>query len=221
MELLPNPLVLPAGILIGILVAAPIGPVNVLCIQRCIERGVWAGIAAGLGAVLADALVALAAALGVGAITGTFDRYRLLIETAGGIVLIATGTRLFFLSAPTISSQFGQQTWPGIREIFLDMPRSFLLTITNPASVLGLIAIFGGVSTFVEVNSNADALAMVVAIVLGSILWWIFLSVLVSRVRHRFDATSIGRVNRVSGLLLFGFGILLLGEVALMSMRPA
>lgn len=68
--MLPNPLVLPVGIIIGILVAAPVGPVNVLCIQRAIARGMWGGVAAGLGAVLGDGLIALSAAMGVGAISG-------------------------------------------------------------------------------------------------------------------------------------------------------
>ena len=67
---MPNPLIIPVGIIIGILVAAPVGPVNVLCIQRAIERGFWGGIAAGFGAMLGDGLIALCAALGVGAISG-------------------------------------------------------------------------------------------------------------------------------------------------------
>ena len=65
MHLLPNPLIVPVGVIIGILVSAPVGPVNVLCIQRAIERGFWGGIAAGLGAMLGDGLIALCAALGV------------------------------------------------------------------------------------------------------------------------------------------------------------
>ena len=69
MTLLPNPLVIPVGILIGILVSAPVGPVNVLCIQRAIERGFFGGVAAGLGAVLGDGLIALFAAFGVKADT--------------------------------------------------------------------------------------------------------------------------------------------------------
>lgn len=221
MDFLPDPLLLPAGIVIGILVAAPIGPVNILCIQRCIERGMWAGVAAGLGAVLADGLVALAAALGVGAITGTFDRYRLFIQSIGGLVLMATGLRLMHVAPPAIDAHFGHQPWPGVRAIFRDMPRSFLMTITNPAAVLGLVAIFGGVSTFVEVKSNADALAIVAAIMLGSTLWWVVLSLVVSRFRHRFAVERIESVNRVAGLLLFGFGALLIGEVAFNLARPS
>ncbi len=79
MQLLPNPLIIPVGVIIGILVAAPVGPVNVLCIQRAIERGFWGGIAAGMGAMFGDGLIALCAALGVGAISGAVAYHRLTI----------------------------------------------------------------------------------------------------------------------------------------------
>src|SRR6188768_2283712 len=95
MEFLPNPLIVPVGIIIGILVAAPVGPVNVLCIQRAIERGFWGGIAAGLGAMLGDGLIALCAAMGVGAISGAVQYHRMAIQLVGGLVLFAFGLRLY------------------------------------------------------------------------------------------------------------------------------
>ena len=80
--------------------------------------------------------------------------------------------------------------------------------------MLGLFAIFGGVSTFVELQSNVDALTMVASIMAGSLGWWILLSNLIGRVRHRLDAGSLGVINRVAGILLAGFGALLIGEIA-------
>src|SRR5919198_1220500 len=94
MQLIPNPLILPVGLVIGVLVAAPVGPVNVLCIHRAIQRGFWGGIAAGLGAVLGDGLIALFAALGVGAISGTIQQYRDAVQLMGGLALIAFGAKL-------------------------------------------------------------------------------------------------------------------------------
>ncbi|MFM1813814.1 MAG: hypothetical protein RLZ98_509 [Pseudomonadota bacterium] len=213
MEFLPNPLLLPVGVIIGILVAAPVGPVNVLCIQRTLERGMWSGFAAGLGAVLADGLIALAAAMGVGAITGTIARYRLTIETVGGAVLIATGIRLIGGNSRYTAIPVGE-TWAGMKDVIWDIPKTFLMTITNPAAVLGLIAIFGGVSTFVEVRSNVDAFVVVTAIMAGSICWWLFLATLVSRLRNRIGAVQIERINKIAGVLLLVFGVVLLGEVA-------
>ena len=128
-DYLPNPFIIPVGLIIGVLVAAPVGPVNVLCVQRAIERGFFGGLAAGIG------------------------------------------------------------------------------------SVLGLVALFGGVSTFVEVHSTVDALLMVAAIMAGSLMWWISLSNLISRYRHRIDASTLKKVNLIAGILLAGFGGLLLCEV--------
>ncbi len=211
---LPNPLLVLIGIPIGILVAAPVGPVNILCIQRSIERGVWNGIAAGTGAVLADALIAFAAALGVGAITGALARYRLVIQMIGGLVLILAGARLLTARPnPIATSTEGGQSMD-LAAICWDIPKSFLLTITNPGPVLGLIAIFGAVSTFVEVNTTVDAVVLVTAIAVGSLSWWIFLATLVSRFRSRFKVERIHQINRICGLLLLGFGAILIAEVA-------
>src|SRR5215813_10301445 len=95
MHFLPNPLIIPVGAAIGVLVAAPVGPVNVLCIQRAIERGFWGGVAAGLGAMLGDGLIALCAAMGVGAISSVFHDYRVAIQIIGGLALAAFGLKLY------------------------------------------------------------------------------------------------------------------------------
>ena len=78
---------------------------------------------------------------------------------------------------------------------------------------LGLFAIFGGVSTFVEVYSNIDALTMVASVMAGSLVWWVVLSNLIGRVRHRIDAIWLKRINRLAGVLLVAFGLLLIGEM--------
>ena len=213
MDFLPNPLIIPVGIIIGILVAAPVGPVNVLCIQRAIERGFWGGIAAGLGAMLGDGLIALCAALGVGAISGAVQDHRSVIQVVGGLVLVAFGLKLYFSKprlGPVTPVPDSRET---LRDFVWDIPQTFLLTITNPGAVLGLFAIFGGVSTFVEVESYVDALTIVAAVMGGSLAWWLALSHLISRFRHRLSLTRLQAINQVAGLLLVGFGLLLIGEI--------
>src|SRR5919201_1011207 len=93
-QLIPNPVVVPVGLLIGVLVSAPVGPVNVLCINRAIERGFWGGVAAGLGAVLSDGLISSIAVLGVGTLSRTIQQYRDAIQFMGGVAVIAFGFRL-------------------------------------------------------------------------------------------------------------------------------
>ena len=141
MQLFPNPLIIPIGLLIGILVAAPVGPVNVLCIQRAIERGFWGGVAAGLGAVLGDGLIALFASLGVGAISGVVKYYRVSIQVIGGLALIAFGIKLYF-TAPHIKAldpHHGRDA--KLKDFVWDIPQTFFLTITNPGAVLGLFCL--------------------------------------------------------------------------------
>lgn len=215
MQLVPNLLIIPVGILIGVLVAAPVGPVNVLCIQRAIERGFWGGMAAGIGAMLGDGLIALFASLGVGAISGAVEHHRQSIQVVGGLALIAFGLKLY-VAPPRLSNiQSELDGVASLRDYAWDIPKTFFLTITNPGAVLGLFAIFGGVSTFVEVHSYIDALTMVASIMAGSFMWWLGLSHLIGRLRHRFSPAHLASTNRISGALLIGFGGLLIGEMAL------
>jgi len=212
MEFLPNPLIIPVGIIIGILVAAPVGPVNVLCIQRAIERGFWGGIAAGMGAMLGDGLIALFAALGVGAISGAVQDHRMTIQFVGGIVLFLFGTKLYFAPPRIVPATLVTERRETLRDFVWDIPQTFLLTITNPGAVLGLFAIFGGVSTFVEVDSYVDALTIVAAVMAGSLAWWVGLSHLIGRFRHRISFSKLQMINQVAGILLVGFGVLLVAE---------
>ncbi len=214
MQLIPNPLVIPIGFLIGILVAAPVGPVNVLCVQRAIERGFWGGLAAGIGSVAGDGLIALFAALGVNAISGAIEYHRVTIQVVGGLALMAFGIKLYATHPSLAHLDHEEAAKASLKDFAWDIPQTFLLTITNPGAVLGLFAIFGGVGTFVEIASVIDALTMVAAIMTGSLAWWIFLSNLIWRYRHHIDTARLGDINRIAGLLLMLFGAVLIGEMA-------
>ena len=213
LDYLPNPFIIPVGLIIGVLVAAPVGPVNVMCVQRAIERGFWGGLAAGIGSVLGDGLIALCAGLSVGAISGAVAKHRGVIQLIGGIAFIAFGLKLYFAAPNVKVASEIEEASASLKDYAWDIPKTFFLTITNPGAVLGLIALFSGVSTFVEVHSTIDALLMVAAIMAGSLMWWISLSNLISRYRHRIDASTLKKVNLIAGILLAGFGGLLLCEV--------
>jgi threonine/homoserine/homoserine lactone efflux protein len=219
-EFIPNPLIIPVGFAVGVLIAAPVGPVNIICIQRAIAKGAFGGMAAGLGAVLGDGLIALAAALGVGLISGAITQYQTAIQLIGGIAIMVFGVKLYATEPVIEQAPNGdEQRWATLVELIWDVPKTFFLTVTNPAAVLGLIAIFGGVSSFVEVRSRVDAFTMVAAIMIGSMAWWVFLSVLIGRLRGRLTLRSVGRINKVAGLLMIGFGVLLAGELVVKAMR--
>lgn len=218
MDFLPNPLVIPVGVAIGILVAAPVGPVNVMCIHRALHRGLWAGVAAGSGAVLADALIALSAALGVGAISGAVKHHRNAIQIVGGLALLVFGVRLCTIAPGTIDQQANGGP-VRLVDYLWDMSKSFFLTVTNPGAVLGLLAIFGGVGSFVELRGSLDALVLVAAIAGGSLIWWMFLSAVISRLKDRAVTLDLSRINRIAGIVLIGFGAVLIGEPMFKAVR--
>jgi threonine/homoserine/homoserine lactone efflux protein len=213
MNFIPNPLIIPVGFLVGVLLALPIGPINLLGLQRAVERGFFGGLAAGIGIMLGDGLIALGAALGVNAISGAIREYRTLIQIVGGLTLVGAGAKLFF-SRPVFTTVVDAEK-ATLKDYVWDIAQTFLFTITNPAAVLSLIVMFGGVSTFVEVSSYIDAFTMVAAVMGGSFCYWLVVSRLISSIRHNFDETRMMRLNRLAGLTLIGFGALLIGEIVI------
>lgn len=201
----------------GLLLAMPFGPINLLGLQRAVERGFFGGMAAGLGIMLGDGLIALGAALGVNAISGALRDYRTAVQILGGLALLGAGVKLYFTPV-SISTRIEAEK-ATLRDYVWDIPQMFFLTITNPGAVLGLVTIFGGVSSFVEVESHLDAFTMVAAIMGGSFLYWFMVSQRIARVRHRLDEVQLGQINRIAGLVLIGFGGLLIGDIVVKRLR--
>jgi threonine/homoserine/homoserine lactone efflux protein len=211
---IPNAfLIIPVGFIAGLLLALPFGPVNLLGLQRAVERGFFGGMAAGIGIMLGDALIALFAAFGVSAVTGAIRDYRDAIQILGGVGLLGAGVRLYFV--PKSITTHVEVAKASLWDYAWDIPAMFLLTVTNPGAVLGLLAIYAGLGTFVEVETVLDALAMVAAIMGGSFVYWFVVSERIALVRHRLDEVQLGRINALAGLVLIGFGALLIAEIVL------
>ena len=151
--------------LMGVLLAMPFGPVNLLGIQRAVERGFFGGMAAGLGIMLGDGLIALGHLAGRQCHLRRHPRLPHAIQILGGLALLGAGIKLYLTPAIATETQAEKAS---LWDYVWDIPQMFFLTITNPGAVLGLVAIFGGVSSFVEVESHIDALTMVAAIMGGS-----------------------------------------------------
>src|SRR6185295_2627014 len=130
----PNPLIIPVGLIAGVLLAMPFGPVNLLGIQRAVERGFFGGMAAGLGIMLGDGLIALGASMGVNAISGAIRDYRTAIQILGGLALFGVGFKLF-LPEPTLAPDLHADK-ATLWDYVWDIPQMFLLTITNPGAVI-------------------------------------------------------------------------------------
>ena len=120
----------------GILLAMPFGPINLLGIQRAVERGFFGGMAAGIGIMAGDGLIALGAALGVNAISGAIRQYRTVIQIVGGVALLGFGIRLYLARAAVATEAHAEKA--SLRDYVWDIPQMFILTLTNPAALLGL-----------------------------------------------------------------------------------
>jgi threonine/homoserine/homoserine lactone efflux protein len=205
--------IVPVGVIAGILLAMPIGPVNLLGLQRAVERGFFGGLAAGLGILLSDGMLALLAALGVNAVSGAIREYRGIIQVLGGAALLGAGVSLYF-TPRTLSIRVEAQK-PRLRDYAWDIWAMFFLNISNPGSVLALLAMYAGVSSFLHVESTLDALTVVGAFMGGSFLYWFWVSDWIATARHRLDKVQIGQINRIAGLVLIAFGGLVIVEMAL------
>lgn len=199
--------VLLKGLIIGVVVAAPVGPVNLICIQRTIARGWLNGFVAGLGAVAGDALFAVLAAAGLVAAGDIAGEAGYLLQGVGAVVLLVMGARTIARATP--EARNARKVRSGADATLWRAPvLTFGLTITNPATLLGFIAIFAGTGFIGAAGvSGAAAAVIVTGVAAGSALWWLVLTRTVGAVRKGLSFRVIRRINQVSGLLIIAFGL--------------
>jgi threonine/homoserine/homoserine lactone efflux protein len=187
------------SLIIGLSIAAPVGPIGLLVIQRTLQRGAAVGLATGLGAAVADALYGAVGAFGVNAVIDALQGARVPLALAGGAFLLWLAWRTW--SAPPADHAAEVANARGLLGCFAG---TFVLTLSNPATILSFIAIFGTIGAR---TADGSPWTMVAGVLIGSALWWLFLSAAVSRFSGRFDARWQRRVNAASALLLAGFAI--------------
>ena len=205
-----DPGLVASGVAIGVAVAAPIGPVNLIVIRRTLQKGWLGGFFSGSGAATGDAVFAAIAAFGLTAAVDLVIRFETWLQVVGGLFLLGLGLRTLLVKPHFDMADDG--TAPAaMAGTFI---ATFLLTITNPATMLGFIAIFGGVAGLATAGDDyAHASTIVLSVMAGSFLWWACLSGFVSLFRHRMNEHMLLIVNRVSGALIVIFGLVVLCRV--------
>jgi threonine/homoserine/homoserine lactone efflux protein len=192
-----------AGVGIGLAMAAPLGPVNLIVIRTALCHDLKVAFLAGLGAVLADVLIAGIAAYGIQSIAHLILDYAKFLQIAGGIFLIVLGIR----TARTHFAASDLTNGPHSARFGL----TFSLSVTNPGLALGYLAIFSSLSTHLALGVSPFRPAIVlIGIALGGALWWLLLSFLIGRLKTRLGTSTLDRINRWSGILVAAFGFLLL-----------
>src|SRR5262245_23551445 len=164
------------GLLIGFSIAAPVGPIGVLCIRRTLADGRLAGLVSGLGAATADAFYGCVAAFGLTAVSGFLISQQTWLRLFGGLFLCYLGIRTL-LAAPAEKPAIatGRRPSPG-RGLLAAYTSTFALTVANPATILSFAAIFAGMGAGITSRSYASAALLVSGVFLGSALWWLLLS---------------------------------------------
>jgi threonine/homoserine/homoserine lactone efflux protein len=195
-----HPTFLSRGLIIGISIAAPVGPIGILCIRRSLQDGMWSGFMAGIGAATADAAYGAVAGFGLSSISDLLLRHRLLIGLIGGAFLCYLGTRTI-LSRPPAETGLRREN-----RVLVVYASTLLLTLANPATILSFAAVFAAFGLGRAMDYPAAG-SLVLGVFLGSTLWWLVLSGGVHLVRNRVNSSWMRAVNRVSGALLVGFGL--------------
>lgn len=193
------------SLLIGLSIAAPVGQIGVLAIQRTLDQGRAAGLATGLGAALADAVYGAIGAFGVTGLIHWLLGLKFWLGLLGGGFLLWLAWRIG--TQPVVRSTGAHQP-PGT--LLRHVSGTFLLTLSNPTTILAFMAVFGALAAGSPVSSPW---VMVAGVLAGSALWWMILSAGVARLRHRFDARWQRAVNRCSSVLLAGLGIWQLAQI--------
>jgi threonine/homoserine/homoserine lactone efflux protein len=202
-----------AGILIGLIVAAPIGPVNLICMRRTLAYGPVNGFFSGLGAALGDGVFASVSGFGLTVIGQLIEGYSIPLTLAGGAMLLGFGVHIF-RSDVSLSPNPDTATAraEGSSSLLRTVASTFALTITNPATLFGFTALFAGLGSLAgEQVLLADAAAVVSGVVAGSILWWFTLAVSVGIFHRYVSPTLMRRINHVFGVVVGGFGVVVLG----------
>ncbi len=192
------------GLIIGFSIAAPVGPIGVLCIRRTLAEGRASGLVSGLGAATADAIYGCVAGFGLTFVSNFLVSQQAWLRLMGGGFLCYLGLRTF-LSQP--AERAASVRGSGLVGAYTS---TFFLTITNPMTILSFAAIFAGLGVGSARGTYLSAAALVLGVFSGSALWWFILSGGVSVLRTRFNPQGLRWINRISGLIILGFGLMAL-----------
>jgi threonine/homoserine/homoserine lactone efflux protein len=190
------------GVVIGFSIAAPVGPIGLLCIRRTLADGRAMGLATGLGAAAADGVYGLIAGLGLTAVARFLIGVQGALGLVGGLFLCYMGYKTFISRPAEEAANMGEAG-----SLWRAFGSTFLLTMTNPMTILSFTAIFAGLGLAKGAGAGG-AVPMVLGVFLGSAAWWLLLTTGISLFRHRVDGQTLRWINRIAGGVLVACGVL-------------
>lgn len=189
------------GIVLGFSIAAPVGPIGLLCIRRTLTNGMGNGFISGLGAATADAIYGLIAALGISAVSIFLVDHQFYLRLMGGVFLLYLGYTTFRSMPAEVAANANGEGLIGA------YASTLFLTIANPMTIMSFAAVFAGLGVGAIGENYISSFFLVIGVFIGSMLWWLLLSGMVNVLRHHLDSKYLKWVNQLSGLIIASFGI--------------
>ena len=191
------------GLLVGILIAAPVGPVGTLCVQRTFTEGRLNGFISGMGATTADVIFGFIAAFGLTVISNFLIEQQEWLRLVGGLFVSFLGIKILFLNPKNRHIDR-----PSGRSFLKSFLSAFVMTITNPITILTLALMFAGLGLVVQNAQFGAASLMVFGVFIGSSIIWLALWGLTVTFREKFSLSKMAVVNKVAGMIIIIFGML-------------
>ncbi len=201
------------GMLIGLMVSVPLGPMGVLIIQKTLHKGALSGFIAGLGAACADLFYATMAAFGLGFVINTIKTHEVFLQIIGGIFLLIVGLKIYFDNPLKQIKARRRVSKKGLLGDFLSL---FFLTASNPVTVVVFMAVFAGTSVLGDTPTFGTELLVLLGVLLGGGAWWYLLSTVVNIFRKKFKLRVLVTINKVAGIIITVLG----GLVILAAFEP-
>lgn len=191
------------SLIIGLAIAAPVGPIGVLCIRTTIVKGILAGLAVGFGAAFADGVYAVIAGLGLSIVIKFLIGLTPILKIVGGCFLLYMGISMLLKKVSHLKTDTAPR-----KSFWRLFTSTFFLTLSNPMTILTFLGVMTALE--VEASDKADLVILIGGVFLGSILWWLFLVGLVSIVSKRLSIQVLTYTSKIAGIIIIGFGIYIL-----------
>ncbi len=202
------------GIIIGLTLAAPVGPIALICIRRTVAEGKFHGIASGLGVATSDSFYAAVTVLGLTVISGFIISNQFFFRTIASIGLILIGLKIYLSIPPEICPTEEHSTY------LKDYASMVAVTLANPLTLIFFIAVLPGFGVLLSGTSVYSSMGFVAGIFLGSTAWWVFLCGTLGSFRSCISSGTLGIINRVSGILIACIGVGLFLSILIPALFP-
>ena len=191
------------GIIVGVLVSSPMGPIGMLCIQRTLSKGQLSGFISGMGAALSDLIYAAATGLFMGLVVNFVEAHHRSLQIFGSIVLVLFGYYIY-RSNPVKNLKRNQEVK---QTLVQDFVTAFFLTFSNILIIFLFIGLYANFGFVLAEHSLQMTFSGLIGVVIGAVLWWFFITFLVSLLRRWFNIRSLKVLNRIVGIVIISLAI--------------